>query len=206
MSQVFSLIQTWKGSGQLWENVMHYQMEETGLHSPEEYAAALIIGWRTNVLGSWLDCLSEDVQLVSSRSKRVSGAGSTTVIATYADGVWPGTISGHIDNSAVAAILEFAYFAPPSEAFPDGRTNIGKIFLAGMPDAATAENALQAAELTALTTLINVIVVPFTTAVPAVTATYVVWDRKNKVPHIPVGRAISPKIGIQKRRLLPVYP
>jgi len=206
MSQVFNLVQTWFGNGQYFENILHYQVEETGTHGPEEYAQGLIVAWRTAVLPDWLNCLSQDVELVSSRSKRVSGAGSTTSLEAYSPGTYPGTIGATTDNTALAGILEFPYFAPPSTAFPLGRTNIGKIFVGGMPDSATTQNTISGAERTLLTTLANTIVVPFTLAVPAVTATYVVWNRTNKTAHIPVGKQVAAKIGIQKRRLLPVSP
>jgi len=206
MSQIFNLVAAWSGVGQLFENVLHYQVEETGTHSPEDYANGLIEAWKTAVLPDWQDCISTDVELVSLRSKRISGAGSTTVIQAYASGTYPGTIGASIDNTALAGILEFPYFAPPSVAFPSGRTNIGKIFVGGMPDSATTQNTINSTERTLLTTLMNTIVVPITIGVPAVTATYVVYNRSTKTAHVPVGKSIALKIGIQKRRLIPVFP
>lgn len=198
MASIYSMVIGWRGAGQIWENVLHYQVDESGGARPEQYASALITAWRTSVLSDWLDCLSEQANMVSQKCKKVTAPGSVTSIEAFADGVHQGTIAGDLDITAEAGILEFPYHSAT-------RTAIAKIFVAGLPENSVVNNEIQSAERALLLTLANAITVPITTAAPIATATYVGYNRVTKVGTIPESHAVAIKVGIQRRRLLPTF-
>jgi len=198
MPNVYSLVPTWVGVGQVWQNVLHFQLDESGTGTPAARAAALSFQFLSSQALVWADCLSQTVELRSLRAKRVTGGGGPTTIQLLAAGDLPGTRADNVGTTMEAGLLEFPVLLA-------GKNVTGKIFIGGLPDDGIEENSLSSVLTAAVDALGDSMLVPLTLAGGLGTAHYTIFNRATGADTIPASHFTSVYIGNQRRRITPPY-
>jgi len=196
MAAVYSLVPTWTAIGQVMQNVLHFQLDESGTGTASQRATALITAFESGPLPAWLDCLSTEVALRSIRCKRVTGGGGPTQIKLYAPEDFPGARAGVIGTTMECPLLEFPVLL-------HSKNVTGKIFIGGVPDDGIEENGLSTLINTAVNALGASMVAPLTLAGSLGVATFTIYNREFHVDTIPTSHTVSVFIGNQRRRIRP---
>jgi len=197
MAGVYQLVPTFSGAGQIWQNVMHFKLSEAGSGTTLAYSQALGDSFESDILPDMLNCLSGEATLKSLKVKKISGLGGPTSIRLYAAGAQVGARGTPIGNTAECIVATFS-------AYLNLKNVTGKIYLAGLADGDIIDNsfatdllgAVQAFQITLTNTL--------TLAGALGSADFTIYNAATGTDAIPSGSSIAPRIGTQKRRLLPV--
>jgi len=192
VADVFQLVIHGTCAGELFENVQHWQSSITSSSDPVSLAAELITAFRASAEGPMLDMMSGDTFITGYKCKRVNAGGSPTVMLPITPVA--GTASGTSATSSTATCIVTRY----SQA---GKWRSGRWFVPGLSEDELTGNTFSAGQLTAANTFIAAMGVMVATLS---TWTFGVWAGKTSTFFPPVYIAPSPKVGIQKRRLLPV--
>jgi hypothetical protein len=196
MSEIFSLVATWEGGGQLFQNVLHYNLEETGTFRPDQYAKRLIDAFIAGHLGPWLDCLSTTVNLASLKSQKISGTGGPTVTMAQDPTDYVGTRDGSIGNTSENVVVEFPVHL-------NSKNVTGKIFISGIIDDDIVDNVINSTLVDFAQAVGDSMLVPIDLLAGAGNATYVIFNRENGFFATPTFAQIGTVIGSQRRRLRP---
>lgn len=191
-NDVYQLIIVGNCAGEFFETVQHYESGVSGGIDPAGSALHLIDGFQANVETSLQGVLAEDVNITGYKAKRVNNGGGPTVLRPIV--AVPGTIVSTSATSGTAAVIVSRYSQ-------GGRWRTGRWFLPGIPESVLTGNQFSAGYITDVAALIAA---NQTFTETGSTFTFGVWARKTSTFFAPTYVALSPKPGIQRRRLLPV--
>jgi len=191
-NDVHQLIIAGRSGGEFWETVQHYANDTTASANPVTDSQSLIDGFINNVQEFVLAAMSASTTIFGYKAKRVNNGGGPTVINPTVE--TPGEQAGDQLPAANAYCLTTRY--------SDGTNwRAGKWFLPGIPEAYTTGNGYTAPAIAAIADI--VIANSGFTESPRTWA-YGTWSATGGVFYPPTYVNLSPKIGIQRRRLLPV--
>jgi hypothetical protein len=153
------------------ENVMHFQTMEEQEADLHVIANDLINGWLNNSQDQLLACIANDVRLTSYAARK-SVEGSPT-FETFPE--LAGLHTGTIDNSAIAACINFVPGAAP--------WTYGRFLLCGVPDVGMTGNTFDAAYGTLTDTFAAQVASAFVGGDPGATYTWIpgIFNRKSGV-------------------------
>jgi len=191
-NDVYSLIIRGTCSGEFWETVQHYQSTVTGAGNPVVVADALITAFRAHVESDLTALLGDDNFIIGYSTRRVNNGGSPTVMRPIAP------VAGQQSSESATAALAYLIV---SEYSHSGQFKTGKWFIAGIPENNLAGNGYTAGAIADAGTLITS---NASFAGGGDTFTWGTWSRTYSLFFTPQYAHLSAKIGIQKRRLLPV--
>jgi len=196
MANVYEAVITYQGADQLWSNVLHFSVAETGAFRPDEYADAMLTSFEGDIYPPLLDCLSTTVHIASAMAKRVTGGGSVAVTHTYALADFPGTRAGEIGNSSENIVVEFPVLL-------NAKNVSGKMFISGILDSDIENNEFADTIKTRANAVGTTLLSTFTMASGHGDYHYVVYNRATGFFASPTWRRLSPVVGSQRRRLRP---
>ena len=191
-NDVYMLIMQGTCAGEFWETVQHYESNTSGAPNPVAVASNLIAGFQGQVQPDVLAIMADDTEITGYKAKRVNNGGSPTVMLPITP--IAGSVAGTSCTSATASCIVSSF----SHA---GKFHTGRWFIPGLPEGDLAGNTFSAGHIAACATLV-VDNATFTNG--GATFTYGVWSPKFSLFFVPAYVALSPKPGIQRRRLLPV--
>lgn len=189
---VYQLTLLGTSAGQFFENVTHWQSNETSGADPVAAAAGLVSGWVGNVHDPYLDCCCVDTFLNGFKAKRVNNGGGPTYALAQTPAA--GTVSGTSATSATASLLKMPFQR-------SGKWYNGKMFIPGLSESVIAGNVISGGQLGFLGTLATTLIAGFTSS--PFSFDPVIWSRTVSLPFVPYDIVTSGKIGIQRRRLIP---
>jgi len=197
MPSVYQLVTTFAGAGQIWQNVMHFRLSEAGSGTTLAYSQALGDSFESDILPDFLTCLSGETTLRSLKVKKISGLGGPTSIRLYAAGAQVGARGTPIGNTSECLVATFS-------AYLNLKNVTGKLFMAGLADGDIVDNSFATALLGAVQAFQITLTNSLTLAGALGTAQFTIYNQATGTDAIPSGSSIAPRIGTQKRRLLPV--
>lgn len=191
-NDVYKLIVRGNCAGEFWETVQHYQTAVASASDPVATSDRLITGWINAVQDAFADLLAEDNFINGYSAKRVNNGGSPTVMRPITP--VQGTVTGTSASSALAYLIVQEY------SF-SGKFRTGRWFIPGIPEAYLVGNGYTAPAVAAAAGVIGsnsgFIQSPDTFS-------WGVWSRTHSTFFLPIYAHLSAKIGVQRRRLLPV--
>jgi len=192
-NDVYQLVMRGTSRGQFWECVQHFQSDAASVANPVARADDLIDSFIGAVLPLVSALQSEETEVTGFTSKRVNNGGSPSVLTPIA--AVPGDIASDPLPGANGYLFNLAY--SHMSVF---RT--GKMFLPGIPESLIDGQEYAAGALTAAAALIGDMSV-----ISGGLGDYVwgVWSREHSLFFVPPFIQLSPKVGIQRRRLLPIF-
>jgi len=196
MANVYQDVLTWQGGNQLFSNVLHFHLEESGAARPDQYATELIDNIEINLLPVWQDVISTTVHLMSQKCQRITGTGGPNVTKLYAPGDFPGLRAGEIGNTSENVVLEFPVFL-------NGKNVTGKIFISGILDEDVIDNEIDSTVKTAANALGTTLLASYTMGSGYGNQRYVIYNRETQAFAVPDFREIGLYVGSQRRRLRP---
>lgn len=191
-NDVYRLIIRGNCSGEFWETVQHYQSHASMASDPVTAADHCISAWVAGVQTDFVAILAADNVINGFSCKRVNNGGSPTVMRPIAP--VPGDVTGTSASSALAYLIvsEYSY---------SGKFRTGRWFIPGIPELYLEGNGYTAGAILAVA---DVIGDNSTIASGGDTFDWGVWSREHTLFSLPTYAHLSPKIGVQRRRLLPV--
>jgi len=192
-NDVYQLVMRGESRGQFWETIQHYRSGVDTAANPVAAAANLIQGFKDNVENFVVAMMSEECQITGYTAKRVNNGGSPSVLEPQTG--LPGDIASDPLPAANAYLINSAY-----SHMSQFRT--GKWFIPGIPESLIDGQEYAAGAITAAGDLIAA-VVGFTEG--GDTFAYGVWSRTYSLFFVPTYIQLSPKVGVIRRRLLPVF-
>lgn len=190
-NDVYQLVMRGNCAGQFWETVQHYETTVAVAPDPVAVADRLITGFITSIQGLVADLLATDNEITSYSAKRVNNGGSPTTMRPITPVA--GAVAGTSATAAVAYLIVGEYVH-------GGRFRTGRWFLPGIPEANLVGNGYTAGAIADAGTLISDN--SAFTQTPDI-FTWGVWSRTHGIFTAPVYAHLSPKVGVQRRRLLP---
>lgn len=192
----YRLTISYNAAGQFAQNVLHYKFADDGFTTTENAALALINAFNTHCSAQLKAALSLHVQILSYKSRRVTGGGGFEAVLLGLVGD-VGTRAGDLSASGLAPLIRFITNAVPPAS--------GRMYLPGISDSDADDGYCTAAYFTALNALAGVLDDPITlTGGGAPVATPVLFKRQPIIDSI----TISPALGMswlatQRRRQRP---
>jgi hypothetical protein len=194
MADVYRDVLTWTGGGQLFANVLHFSLTESGGARPDQYAAALIDSFESVILPVWLDVVSTTVEVVSQKCQKVTGGGGPSVTKLYGPGDAAGTRAGSIGQTSENIVIEFPVLL-------NAKNVTGKVFVSGILDADIVDNAFGSTVKTAAEALGTSLLGTYTFAGALGDFHFVIFNRATGFFASPTFRQIGLVVGSQRRRL-----
>lgn len=190
-NDVYQLVMRGNCAGQFWETIQHYASQVDTAADLVSVASRLIQGFRGNVENFVAALLAADNSITSYSAKRVNNGGSPTVMLPITPVV--GAVAGTSATSAIAYLIV-------SEYQHSGKFRTGRWFLSGIPEASLVGNGYTAGAISDAGDLITEN--SGFSQTPDV-FTWGVWSRTHSLFFPPIYAHLSPKVGVQRRRLLP---
>jgi len=192
-NDVYRLIVVGQSAGQFYENVLHFKNAATSDPDPTTAAANLITAFKANVQDPLADCMAADSSITGYKAKRVNNGGSPTVAVPQT--AVPGTVSGTSATSGTSTLMLVPFIR-------SGKFYTGKMFIVGLAESELTGNAISSGQRSA--------VLSFSSALETFTSSpytwdFVIWSRTVSLPFVPYDFSVSAKVGIQRRRLKPVF-
>jgi len=191
-NDVHQLIIAGLSAGEFWETVQHYACDATSSTNPVSDSQSLIDGFRANVESELCNAISENTSIFGYKAKRVNNGGGPTVIEPVVG------VAGQEAGDQLPAANCYCLTSRYSQA---GKWRAGRWFIPGIPEGLTTGNGYTAPAIALIADL--VIANSSFTSTPRDWA-FGVWAGATDTFFPPTYVNLSPKIGIQRRRLLPV--
>jgi len=191
-NDVYQLIMRGQSGGQFWETVQHYQSGVASAANPVSAANNLIEGFINTVQELILAILSEEASITGYTAKRVNNGGSPSVLHPLV--AVPGDIAADPLPAANAYLINGAYSL-------SGVFRTCKWFIPGIPESLIDGQEFAAGALAGAAAIIAANA-SFTDSGDSFT--WGCWSRTNSLFIVPSFVQLSPKVGIIRRRLLPV--
>lgn len=185
-------------AGQFAMCVFHYRIADPT--EPDEYEVAnqlinaLDDGGGTAWIVRLMQMISEDAFFSSARAKRVAPTGGNMAGQTFEATDFPGAIASEIHTQQVSACLIWVSDGTPGVS--------GRNFIPGVP-----ENALDSSRWeAAFQALADVFIAKHLTGFSVAAGIFlpVIYDRVAKTGIVPDNGYLSPLVGTQRRREIPV--
>jgi len=193
MGDVFSLEVHGIAKTQPFVNVLHFEIAGPVTNIMTSLTN-LIAGFQADVEAAYVDCMSDDAQIVGYKARRVTAPGSPAMSLPVTSVL--GTVSSEINTAATGPVI-LGYYTH------SGKTRAGRIFLSGTPESFVAGNALTAGAITAVNALITALQGGVSNG--GESFSFVIFSKKYSIPIGPFLFEVSGKVGVQRRRLLPVF-
>jgi len=178
--------------GEFWETVQHYACDATSSADPVSDSASLITGFRANVETELLACMATATNIYGYKAKRVNNGGGPTVLVPIV------AVDGAQDEDQLPASNGYCI----TSRYSNGTEwRAGRWFIPGIPESFVDQNQFNASAIAAIADL--VIANSGFTSTPRTWA-YGTWAGSVSTFFPPVYVNLSPKVGVQRRRLLPV--
>lgn len=191
-NDVIQLVIVGNSGGEFWECVQHWQTSVDSGADPVGEADQLIQGFIDSAMDAMSDIQSVDTFISGFKAKRVNNTGGPTVMRPLVP--VPGAVAGEQINSASGYCIVSRY--EHAAAWKSGR-----FFIPGIPETFIDGNHFTAPAIAAVATFIGAMG-SFSSG--GFGFTYGTWSGKFNLFHAPTYIALSSKVGIQRRRLLPV--
>lgn len=197
-NEYYEMDVAFSSAGQLAMCVFHYRIADPT--DPDEYEVASQLvnaiddGGGTSWITRLMQMMSEDAFLSSVRAKRVAPTGGNLAGQAFEPTDFPGAIASEIHTQQVAACLIWVSDSNPGKS--------GRNFIPGVPENALASSRWEAAFQALANTFIAVHLTGFSVAAGVFLP--VVYDRVAKTGFVPDNGYISPLVGTQRRREIPV--
>jgi len=192
-NDVYQLVMRGNSRGQFWETIQHYQAGVASAANPVAAATNLIDGFRGDVEDKITAMMSEECEITGYTAKRVNNGGSPSVLEPIS--AVPGDIASDPLPAANGYLINGAYTH-------SGKFRTCKWFIPGIPESLIDGQSYAAGALSAAATLISSNG-SFTSGGDSFT--WGCWSRTHNLFIIPSFVQLSPKVGIIRRRLLPVF-
>lgn len=191
-NDVYQLVIVGGCAGEFWETVQHFEGSATSGSDPVGAADNLITGFRAAPEATLADIMAADTSIYGYKAKRINNGGGPVVMVPITPVV--GTVAGTSATSGTAQVIV--------SRFPHaGKFKTGRWFIPGVPEANLTGNHLTPTQIGNIGAFINDVT---TFSSGGFGFTYGTWSRKFTAFFAPTYIAPSAKIGIQRRRLLPV--
>lgn len=192
-NDVHQLIMAGFCSGQHFETVQHFEANVSMSADPVTVSDQLIAGFAVNVETSMLALMSDDAAIIGYKAKRINNGGGPTVMAPQAAA--PGTVASQALPSAMAYLF--------TQRYPQaGKWRAGHLFLPGIPESFSEDNGYSGAAIAAAAAFLADLL-SFTSG--GFGYTWGTWAGTAGVFFPPSYAALAPKIGVQRRRLIPQF-
>lgn len=188
----FQLIALGLSGGEYWEFVQHFKTTETNVADPVAFANDLIDAFRDQVEGAFLDCVPSQVTITGYKAKRINNDGGPTTMLPITPVA--GARTGNLAVGCLGPCIVSPYFN-------NTRWTTGRLFLPGIVQGDIASNHIAGSLVTAVQDLCDLLAAVITGENDWY---YTIWSKKLELPFEPFDVEISLKVGVQKRRLLPV--
>jgi hypothetical protein len=195
-THVYTLVPSYNVAGQFAQNVMHWQFDDGGYGSTVAAANALINAFVSAGLTALRNILPTDVNILSFKSRRVTGGGGFEKVQPSVGSV-PGLRSGITSASGIAPCIVF---------YPvDQVRSRGRLFLPGLSESDASDGVYTSAYKTAVDTNVDTFTDDLTLAGGgAPTAQFVIFNPRSGVARVMSKHLLSDTIGTIRRRQLPV--
>lgn len=192
-NDVHMLIMQGTCAGEFWETVQHYESSVASGPNPVGTSTNLINGFLANCQTPLQNCIAADCFITGYKAKRVNNGGGPTVMFPQTPA--PGAVAGTSVSSALAYCI--------TTRFSNGTAwRTGRWFIPGIPESVLTGNGYSAGGISNMADFIDAMQ---TFSEGGNGFVFGTWSElSGGVFHSPAYVALSPKIGIQKRRLLPV--
>jgi hypothetical protein len=195
-TRVYNLVLNYNSGGQFCSNVLHLQFDDSGFATTQDAAQALITAWLLANKAALVAMLPTDVTLLSVRSRLVNGVGGFEGFSLVASG----NVGTRTGTQSATGLSPCVILYPVS----NGRKR-GRIFLPGVSEADCVDGIFAAAFQTAISTNMLTLLTSITLVGGGTpSAAPVIYDRVNRVGVLLGGAELSPMLGTQRRRMLPV--
>lgn len=191
-NDVYQLVMRGVCSGQFWETVQHYQSQVASAIDPVATALRLINGFRADVEGPIQEILATDNSITGYTAKRVNNGGSPNVMLPITPVA--GVVSGTSATSAIAYLIV-------SEYVSGSHFRTGRWFIPGIPETNLVGNSYTAGAITDVGAVVSAN--SGIASTPDI-FTWGVWSRTHTLFTAPIYAHLSSKVGVQRRRLLPI--
>lgn len=178
-------------NGQHFEIVQHFEANVAMSADPVLVSNNLISGWKSVVEPELLNMCSNELSMIGYKAKRVNNGGGPTVLLPQA--AVPGAVASQALPSAMAYLFTLRY--PQA-----GKWRAGHLFMPGIPESFSEENGYTATAISLATDFLNAIL---TFSEGGIGYTWGTWAATAGVFFPPSYAALAPKIGVQRRRLIP---
>lgn len=191
-NDVYRLVIRGNCANEFWETVQHYQSHTAMASDPVTAASNLIAAFRASPEADLAQLLAADNFITGYTAKRVNNGGSPTVMLPITP--VQGAVTGTSASSALAFLIisEYSYL---------GKFRTGRWFIPGIPEASLVGNSYTAGAITDVGSLIGD---NSTVASGPDTFDWGVWSRSHTLFSLPTYAHLSSKLGVQRRRLLPL--
>lgn len=191
-NDVYQLIIRGTCGGEFWETVQHYQANASMSSDPVTVADNLITSFRATVETPLTEILAGDNFILGYAAKRVNNGGSPTVMRPIAP--LSGAVAGTSASSALAYLIVQEYTS-------GGKFRTGRWFIPGIPETNLVSNGYTGGAIADVGALV---LANASVTNGGTTWVWGTWSRTGATFFLPTYAHLSAKIGIQKRRLLPV--
>jgi len=187
-------------AGEFVQTVMHWDLNEPG--SPEApFQVAKDLGTSLASAGGFIDkftaALPTDYTMKSVRTRRVSDSGGPTHIVLQAAINAPeGQRAGDVQAAQVCPMMIWIPTTSPDKT--------GRTFMPGASEADIDEMQISSDLITALEDMIGGFIAGGTTDVLSIPYVGCIWRRGTSAADVVADGYVSPRIGTQRRRLVPV--
>jgi len=193
---VYQLVILGTCAGEFWETVQHWEGNLASGADPVGAASALISGFVATPQATMLELMAADTFITGYKCKRVNNGGSPTVLLPQTPVA--GSAAGTSATSATCCTI-ISWFQHTIGSVTKFKT--GRWFIPGLPESELVGNHLSAGQISALAAFIS----DFSTISSSpYTFPFGTWSPTYTLMFHPTYIAPSNKIGIQRRRLLPV--
>lgn len=192
-NDVHQLVAIGQSGGEFWEFVQHWVANVANSGTPADDSLDLISSFQAGAQTEFLACLPSQVNITGYKCKRVNNTGGPTAMLPITPA--PGTRSGNLAVGCNGPCIVSSYNN-------NVRWTTGRWFLPGIIQGDVASNHIASGLVTAVNNFISAFTATFVGG--SRSWDFVIWSREFAVPFGPDAVDISLKVGIQKRRLLPV--
>lgn len=182
------------------QTVMHWQLDEPGSPSPPFQVAkdlGMTIAGAVNFAEKFCGALPEDYTMKSIRTRRVSdGGGPTHIVLQAGIATTTGQRTGSISSAQVCPMIIWIPTTSPDKT--------GRTFMPGVSEDDIDEMQIVSGLIAALEVVIDAYIAGGTTDVLSIPYQGAIYRRGGPTTDLVADGYVSPRIGTQRRRLIPV--
>lgn len=178
------------------QNVLHFDVAESGSHTPYEYATDLVAYAHAHFRLPWEAICPSDYVLTSFTARKVDPPGGPLAVHTYPFASETGA-RGTSEVGGCGACLLFPVLLA-------GKNVTGRIFVPGAPTGDFVSNVPIAGYATVLAAFNTFLLTVWALVTTGVNAQYCIYKRSTHTNAHAVISRVSQKVGTQRRRYTPV--
>jgi len=191
-NDVHMIIIAGRCNGQFWECVQHFEANVASAADPVVGSNNLIAGFKTTVEADMLEMLSEDCEVIGYKAKRVNNGGGPTVMVPQA------AATGQVGAQSLPSSMGYCFVQRYSQM---GKWRTGRMFVPGIPESFSDGNEYTTTAITLAAAFLT-LMLSFSNG--GINYTWGTWAGKTNTFFPPAYAALTQKMGVQRRRLLPL--